>query len=311
MNSQISLLIPAYNAAPFIGNLIADARAQSPQFSEILVYDDASTDSTAEVATSLGVDRVISGKINRGAAHARNQLIEAASCPWVHFHDADDRLDKDYLQIVTAATPKLDEFLFCGMRIYHVGSQKHGPSYEFTHLNGENNLGVFLKNNLPMGCGLYPTESLRRINGFREGIRGGEDFDLHIRLILSGTCFRAIPEVLCTYCRYGNITFTETNLHQLQSDVLTVYEKYLQELPAKYQPVVGELLMEHAYKLYANRQFAEATQAIKLAKSAGRNTVSSSHAFLRLLSGTIGVGPVFRLRSVSNRLRQWLAPRSS
>lgn len=305
MSLAVSLLIPAYNATRFIGNIVSDARAQTAAFAEILVYDDASGDGTAEKAKSLGVDHVIEGHVNKGPSFARNRLLQEASCPWIHFHDADDRLDPDYVRAVTTAAPRPDEMLFCGLRVHDAQAQKDVSSYTYTHLNGVSDLDAFLQTSFQVGCGLYPADALRAIGGFREDIRGGEDLDLHVRLIHAGVKFRAIPDLLSVYCRYGNVTFTETNVGRLHSDLSYVYEQYLRELPPAHHPLVAKLVMEQAFKLYANCQFAECDHAIEVARGAGRRTVASSHAAIRLLSAVVGVKPVFWARHhLSHLLRQ-------
>ena len=91
----VSLLIPAYNAESWLSDLLTDAANQTLPFAEIVVYDDASTDQTSEAAARFAV-KVIRGEINRGAGYARNQLISASTSPWIHFHDADDRLSPNF-----------------------------------------------------------------------------------------------------------------------------------------------------------------------------------------------------------------------
>ena len=87
-----SLLVPCHNAAAHLPRLWETVRAQAKPFDELICYDDASTDRTADVARTLGAT-VIRGDTNHGAAHARNRLWQAAHGEWVHFHDADDLLD--------------------------------------------------------------------------------------------------------------------------------------------------------------------------------------------------------------------------
>jgi glycosyltransferase involved in cell wall biosynthesis len=94
-NSEIALLIPCYNVAARLPNLLRMALNQTVPFAEIICYDDCSQDATAEIASAAGA-RVIRGKENRGAAYARNRLLENASAKFVHFHDAGDELAPDY-----------------------------------------------------------------------------------------------------------------------------------------------------------------------------------------------------------------------
>jgi glycosyltransferase involved in cell wall biosynthesis len=93
----LSLCIPAYNAASHLPRLLESARAQTEPFDEILVYDDCSTDDTADVARSYGAT-VISGDENQGCTVARKRLAEHASTDWIHFHDADDELLPNFVE---------------------------------------------------------------------------------------------------------------------------------------------------------------------------------------------------------------------
>jgi len=89
--SRIDLLVPCYNAAPYLKRLMDSVRAQTVPFANIICYDDGSSDDTSRAAQDLGLE-IIRGEINRGPAFARNSLIERARSDWVHFHDADDLL---------------------------------------------------------------------------------------------------------------------------------------------------------------------------------------------------------------------------
>jgi glycosyltransferase involved in cell wall biosynthesis len=90
-NPSVSVVIPAYNRAPCIGEAIESVVAQETPFSfEIVVVDDGSTDDTAKVARSYGnLVRVIT-KENGGPASARNAGVLAARSGLIAFLDSDD-----------------------------------------------------------------------------------------------------------------------------------------------------------------------------------------------------------------------------
>lgn len=87
-HAPISVVIPAYNAAAFLGDAIRSVQAQTLPVLEIIVVDDGSTDQTAAIASALHV-RVIRQE-QRGTAAARNAGIRAAAGQWIAFLDADD-----------------------------------------------------------------------------------------------------------------------------------------------------------------------------------------------------------------------------
>lgn len=86
---RISVIIPAFNAAPFIRDTLESITSQGMDDLEILVIDDGSMDETAAIAGSFTGVNVIRQE-NAGVSAARNTGIEAATAPLLFFIDADD-----------------------------------------------------------------------------------------------------------------------------------------------------------------------------------------------------------------------------
>jgi glycosyltransferase involved in cell wall biosynthesis len=99
MDPLVSILIPAYNAGPFIGDCIESARRQAYTNCEIIVVDDGSTDDTASIARRFpDLCRVIQ-QVNQGQAGALNTAMGAAQGDYFQFLDADDLLHPDKIRI--------------------------------------------------------------------------------------------------------------------------------------------------------------------------------------------------------------------
>jgi len=95
---DISALIPVYNTDRFIRESIESVLDQTFPPVEIVVFDDGSTDGSANVVKSFG-DRVrYLGPERVGFVVARNRLVSEARCDWIAFQDADDIWTADKLE---------------------------------------------------------------------------------------------------------------------------------------------------------------------------------------------------------------------
>ncbi|HEY9708746.1 MAG TPA: glycosyltransferase family 2 protein [Oculatellaceae cyanobacterium] len=108
MKPEVSVIIAAYNTEAYIAQAIESVLGQSLNNIEVIVVDDASSDSTAEVARSFTDKRlkVLVNKQNLGVSGARNRALREAQGKWVAVLDSDDwyapeRLEK-LLQIAEA-----------------------------------------------------------------------------------------------------------------------------------------------------------------------------------------------------------------
>lgn len=87
---KVTIIVTTYNSAAFIENCIDSLLNQSVSNIEIIVVDDASTDSTVEVLKKYSSVKIIELKENRGTYHARNIGIKHATGEFVTFQDSDD-----------------------------------------------------------------------------------------------------------------------------------------------------------------------------------------------------------------------------
>lgn len=88
LRGSVTVVIPAWNAESTIEECLESLKAQTAAPEEILLVDDGSSDSTAEVAVRHGVKLLATGG-RRGPATARNMGAEAASGDILVFLDAD------------------------------------------------------------------------------------------------------------------------------------------------------------------------------------------------------------------------------
>ncbi len=102
-SSLVSILIPAYNAAPFLERSVASALGQSYANIEVVIVDDGSTDETPVIADRLAEQdaRVkVVHQENRGLAEARRSGIKAATADYIVHLDSDDELLPDAVEFL-------------------------------------------------------------------------------------------------------------------------------------------------------------------------------------------------------------------
>lgn len=89
----VSVIIPTYNRAHYLGEAIESILSQDIQDCqiEIIVVDDGSTDNTKEVLKKFENSIRYIYQDNRGAGPARNRGIDEATGEWISFLDSDDR----------------------------------------------------------------------------------------------------------------------------------------------------------------------------------------------------------------------------
>ncbi len=90
--APVSVIVPAYNCAPYIAYALRSALDQDPAPLEIIVADDGSTDETRQVVQSFGSPvryHRLEGSRN-GAAVARNAAMQMSQGDYIAFLDADD-----------------------------------------------------------------------------------------------------------------------------------------------------------------------------------------------------------------------------
>jgi glycosyltransferase involved in cell wall biosynthesis len=84
----ISVIVPTYNNACYLGEALASIAVQTLPVDEIIVVDDGSTDETKQVVAAYNVTFL--QQANAGAAAARNRGVASANGTILAFLDADD-----------------------------------------------------------------------------------------------------------------------------------------------------------------------------------------------------------------------------
>lgn len=132
---RISVIVPAYNIAPYLPRSLDSLLAQTYPELEIIVVDDGSTDTTAEVVREYAAksDKICPVfKENGGVTSARLRGVAEATGDWIAFMDGDDYVEPQmYARLLENAKS-------CGADISHCGHQVHFSDgrIEYVHQSG-------------------------------------------------------------------------------------------------------------------------------------------------------------------------------
>jgi glycosyltransferase involved in cell wall biosynthesis len=96
----VSILVPCYNAEPWVAQTLRSALAQTWPRTEVIVVDDGSRDRSREAVRPFASARLkLICQENRGASAARNRALAEAQGDFIQFLDADDLLAPDKLEV--------------------------------------------------------------------------------------------------------------------------------------------------------------------------------------------------------------------
>lgn len=147
---KISVVIPLYNAEPYIGRCLDSVLRQSYKNIEIVIVDDASTDASLSVVqryqTQYPFVTIISHKQNKGAMMSRKDGYTAATGECLMFVDADDTLPLDAVACLVAKQQETNADIVAGNveKIYVDGHKERLVENLPTHATGVDMLEALL-----------------------------------------------------------------------------------------------------------------------------------------------------------------------
>jgi len=90
VSGSVSVVIPAFNAAGYIGAALESVLQQRSGEQQVIVVDDGSTDDTPRILAGFGARITVVRQENRGPAAARNAGLDLSEGEFITFIDADD-----------------------------------------------------------------------------------------------------------------------------------------------------------------------------------------------------------------------------
>jgi glycosyltransferase involved in cell wall biosynthesis len=295
-NPLVSVIIPAYNAANFLGETLDSVLAQTYKNLEIIVVDDGSTDTTPNLLESYG-DRIkVLHQTNAGQATARNTGARAAQGELLSFLDNDDLWDADKVTCQVALLRRFPDALavYCDHRTIDDQGYTLSSSGALTHPRPSGNilrallLGPCI---ITPGLVLLLRHAFDICGGFDETplLRGHEDYALWLRLATQGA-FIYSPETLVSYRRHNQqgskqkhyeMRMARAKLHSLMAisdDIRTSRDEDVKHL---FSWIMAE---SHVIAAWAMRQTGDYAESRRIATAALSMQPTSAAAWLALIA---------------------------
>ena len=201
----VSVVIPCYNQAHFLGEAIESVLAQSYPHFEIIVVDDGSLDNTSEVATRYPKVRCIRQN-NQGVAAARNAGLHVSEGTYLVFLDADDRLLPDALEVGLECLEAYPECAFVSGKLRIIAADgsplpvwKQQPCPDKEHY-----LEMLRANYVWLtAVVVYRRSVLEVVGGFDASVSPAEDYELCLRIARDYPVF-CHGKVVAEYRQHGS-----------------------------------------------------------------------------------------------------------
>lgn len=214
-----SVVVVNWNGEQFLERCLIALTAQTAKPHEIILLDNASTDSSLEIARRFPEVRIIALDRNTGFARGNNVLIDAASkaSEWIALINPDAFAAPRWLESLSAAAESNPEFDMFGSKLVNATDSNlldgTGDAYHISGLVWRTSHGVPVSNMNDSDCevfapcaaaALYRRTAFEKVGGFDEDFFCYvEDVDLGFRLRLAGYRCLYVPQSVAYHLGSG------------------------------------------------------------------------------------------------------------
>ena len=214
---MISVIIPAYNAAPHLKGALKSLQNQTFQDFEVIVVDDGSTDNSKEIIKRFANVKYCY-QTNQGESAARNKGMSLAKGEYFAFLDADDWYESTKLEKqlnFLNNNPAID-IVYCDYKVYdEVTGKTSILRAELFHPERCNFFAsILFRQILHTASATFKRQCYDSGCQFKHELKYAPDYDFSLQLLEKFTV-GYIPEPLYGYRRHAHNT---TNAHHKQRE---------------------------------------------------------------------------------------------
>jgi len=191
--TDVTVIIPCYNYANFVVEAIESVLNQTLLATRIILINDGSTDDSLKVVQKYKNKIEIIDQPNAGVVATKNRALALVDTTWTIFFDADDVINKDYIeQLLARAQRDMSDVVYTDMQYFGAKTGLHAAK-KFT-------MNSLLAGNYIHNSALISTDYLQEIGGYKDEMAGGyEDWELYITLAEAGAKFSYLPKAIFQY----------------------------------------------------------------------------------------------------------------
>lgn len=196
----LTVLISVYNGAATLNGCFESIQKQVFQDFEIVCINDGSTDQTSEIIKkwqTIFVEKlqIIENKQSLGLTSSLKRGLENIQTKFTARIDADDWWHPEKLAKQMAFLETHSAYGLIGCNYKNIRSNVEKNVY-CKETDNQIKKSIFQRNPFAHSCVVFDTALIKKIDGYDESIRYGQDYDLWLRL-LPHTKFHNLQEFLC------------------------------------------------------------------------------------------------------------------
>jgi glycosyltransferase involved in cell wall biosynthesis len=204
---KVSVIIPNFNYADFVGEAIQSVFRQTYQNTEIIVVNNGSTDNSLEILRSFGDRIIVIDQANLGQSGARNAGLAKSTGELIAFLDADDLWDPDKLEKQIMLLHSDTQLIYSGLSRFDSQSGLDLTS-DLPVYSGDCTSHFLMNPGVAVVLGgestaLFTRELLNKVGKFDTTLNISAGWDFFRRCSVF-TNFNYVPEVLVKYRIHGN-----------------------------------------------------------------------------------------------------------
>lgn len=229
-DKKVSVIIPNYNYAQYVGQAINSVLNQTYSNIEIVVVNNGSTDNSLDILKGFGDRICLVNQENLGQSGARKSGLARATGDFIAFLDADDKWDPKKIEKQLLLFTSNTELVYCGIGRFSENNQNqisiHLPRFKGSCASAFINypgVSIVLSGE---STAIFTRALLEKVGGFDRELNSAAGWDF-FRRCSKFTDFDFVPEALTNY-RIHNSNMSNNSMNTIP-DIRNAYKKLFKD----------------------------------------------------------------------------------